>query len=291
MQIRGFGVNTRRTDGDFRRLEEQLAYLKEAGFEYLEVSADVADTIGGGRIVERRMELLQEVLGRYGFRHTAHIHNGVDLRDPQDREFQLRSFRSGIEFAGRIGAELLVFHFEQASEDPRREALFREAVLEGLEQAGRWGLKLALENIEIDRLSRAARLVREIGRPELVLALDVGHAFLSEPYFGEDFLDSIRRAADLVGHVHLSDNFGRFEPLRLDNFDLYRVSSYTNRLNSGRGDLNLPPGWGAVPNREVLEVLQGYRGVVILEYYHDRYLPFNPRILQETRRMFGETGG
>ena len=113
MTIKGFGVNTRRTDGNFQRLEEQLAYLKEAGFEYLEVSADVADTIGGGRIIPKRMDKLIKLIERFGFKCTAHIHNGVDLRDKEDRAFQLQSFRSGIEFAGLIGAELLVCHFEK----------------------------------------------------------------------------------------------------------------------------------------------------------------------------------
>jgi hypothetical protein len=53
MKIKGFGVNTRRTDGNFSRLENQLTYLKEAGFEYLEVSADVVDTISGGKLSQK----------------------------------------------------------------------------------------------------------------------------------------------------------------------------------------------------------------------------------------------
>lgn len=283
--IKGFGVNTRRTDGSLSRFEEQLGYLQEAGFEYLEISADVADTIAGGRIVQRKIDPLIDLLSRFDFKRTAHIQNGIDLRDPDDRDFQLASFKTGIEFAGRIGAELLVIHFENKSDDLSREIMFREAVLEGLEHAGRWGMKLAVENIEIERLSAVVEFVKSIGDPNLILALDLGHAYLSENHFGEDFLQSIIAAAHLTGHIHLSDNFGRFEAMRLHNFDLYRVASYTNRLNSGRGDLNLPPGWGSLPFSRVLPQFQSYQGIVILEYYHDKYREFNAEILRETKEL------
>jgi len=286
MKIKGFGVNTRRTDGNFSKLENQLTYLKETGFKYLEVSADVVDTIGGGKIIPKRMNKLIKLLDRYSFNHTAHMHNGINLRDDQDRKFQLESFKSSIEFAGIIGAELLVCHFEKESNDPAKEILFQEAILEGLEYARKWKLKIGIENIEIDKLSKVVNFVKKINEPDIVLVLDVGHAFLSENYFGENFLESIKKAASMVGHIHLSDNFGRFEKMRLDNFDLYRVSSYTNRLNIGRGDLNLPPGWGTIPFKEVLEILKDYQGIVILEYYHDKYLDFNPDIFKETKALF-----
>jgi len=58
MKLKGFGVNTRRIDENFSRLENQLTYLKEAGFEYLEVSADVVDTIIGEKIILKRMDML-----------------------------------------------------------------------------------------------------------------------------------------------------------------------------------------------------------------------------------------
>jgi len=281
----GLGVNTRRTDGNFRNLAQQLDYLQEAGFDTLEVSVDVVDTIAGGRLVAKRMDRLQGLLDRYRFRRTAHIHNGVDLRDVQDRAFQIASFLSGIDFAARIGAGVLVFHFEQRSEDPAREALFREAVMIGLEHAARGGVRLALENIEVEPLGTVVDFVRALGMPELLLAVDVGHAFLSEPYFGRDFCQSVAEAAPLAGHIHLSDNFGRFEPMRLENFDLYRVSSYTNRLNRGTGDLNLPPGWGSVPFEQVLPLFRGFQGVVVLEYYHDKYLDFNAEIAAQAREL------
>ncbi len=157
MRIKGFGVSTRRTDGNFSRLENQLIYLKEADFEYLEVSADVVGIIGGGKIISKRRDKLLQLLERYGFKYTAHIHNGIDLRDDQDREFQLESFKSSIEFAGIIGAELLVCHFEKESNNPAKEFLFREAILTGLEYARKWKLKIGIENIEIDRLSKVVR--------------------------------------------------------------------------------------------------------------------------------------
>ena len=188
--------------------------------------------------------------------------------------------------AGIIGSELLVCHFERESEDPDQESLFREAVLQGLDYARRQNVKIGIENIEIDTLSKVVDFVEEVNEPDLFLVLDVGHAFLSERYFGGNFLESLKNAASLVGHIHFSDNFGRFEKMRLENFDLYKASSYTNRHNLGSGDLHLPPGWGAIPYEEVLKIFGNYQGIVILEYRHDRYLDFNPEILQETKALF-----
>jgi len=67
MKIKGFGVNTRGADGNFSRLENQLTYLEEAGFEYLEVSADVVDTISGGKIIPKKIEKLLQLLERHKF--------------------------------------------------------------------------------------------------------------------------------------------------------------------------------------------------------------------------------
>lgn len=286
MNYKGLGVNSRRTDGNMQKLKKQLDYLSKAGFEYLEISADVIDTIGCGSLINRKMELLVNLLKQYPFKLTAHIQNGVDLRDEKDYQFQLQSLKTGIDFAGKIGAEVLVCHYEQDSGIARIEDQLKNAYMEGLNYASKYSdLKIGVENIEIDRLLKVADFVNLIDDPNLIMVLDVGHAYLSENYFGEEFLHSIREVSDLTKHIHLSDNFGKYEEMRLTNFDLYRVSTYTNRLNSGKGDLNLPPGWGSMPLGEVLEALKGFSGIMIAEYYHDKYLEFNDDICKDLKKL------
>jgi sugar phosphate isomerase/epimerase len=158
-------------------------------------------------------------------------------------------------------------------------------VRKGLAHVRKLRVSLALENIEVKPLGSVIEFVRGLDEPDLTLALDIGHAYLSEPYLGGDFLQSIAEAAPMTGHIHLSDNFCRFAPMGLQNFDLYRVSNYTNRLNRGTGDLNLPAGCGTVPLEQVLPLFAGYRGILVLEYYHDKYLEFNVEIAAEARAL------
>ena len=66
--------------------------------------------------------------------------------------------------------------------------------------------------------------------------------------------------------VYVNDNFGRYDPLRLENFPLYRTQTPADTFPLGKGDLHLPVGWGAAPLEAVFALLRGYRGTVIHEY-------------------------
>jgi sugar phosphate isomerase/epimerase len=104
------------------------------------------------------------------------------------------------------------------------------------------------------------------------MTLDVGHAHLSAVYFRFQFLEAVRSALPHVRHVHVNDNFGRYDPLRLESFALYRTQTPANTFPLGKGDLHLPVGWGGIPLEKVFEVLRGYRGTVVHEYLYPLFL-------------------
>jgi len=175
-----------------------------------------------------------------------------------------------LQFCQRVGGRVLVIHFEQRSQDPEDEAAFEEAVLKLSDEAG--DVLLGIENIEVERVDPVIECVRRINRPNVAMTLDIGHAHLAAAYFRFEFLDAIRSTLPYVRHVHVNDNFGRYDPLRLENFTLYRTQTPADTFPLGKGDLHFPVGWGGIPLEQVFEVLRGYQGTVIHEYRYNLFL-------------------
>src|SRR5438270_895860 len=136
----------------------------------------------------------------------------------------------------------------------------------------RFGRRLGIENIEVERVDPVIDCVRRINRPNVVMTLDVGHAYLASVYFRFDVFEAIRSALPFVRHVHVNDNFGRYDPLRLENFTLYRTQTPADTYPLGKGDLHLPVGWGTIPLEKVFGLLRGFRGTVVHEYRYNLFL-------------------
>ncbi len=285
MRIRGIGVNAHpaRIDGDVHKLEEDLRFFESVGYDYVEIPADAIDVIYQGRLNPQRLRLLKRLLAGFDLRYTVHAPLALDLRTQKDYELQLKLFTSSLELTKEIGANILVYHYGRKSDDPELEERLLAGIRTMAEHAAGLGVMICVENIEIDLLQNVVDFVREVGRKSVGMTLDLGHGYLAAARFGFDFLEAVRTAAPLVRHIHLSDNFGSFEETRLVSYDLYKQIPYRRRLALGRGDLHLPPGWGTVPWEEALRQLKDYQGVLILEYYHHRYLPEAKEILNTVR--------
>lgn len=145
------------------------------------------------------------------------------------------------------------------------------------------GVQICVENIEIDTVRNVVQFVEKIAQENVGMTFDFGHAYLASKRFGFDFLESIRLAKPYIHHIHVQDNFGRFEELRLVGYDQYKLIPYRRLLALGKGDLHLPPGWGVVPLAAAFELLQDHEGVFMLEYYHRRYRRQAREILEAAR--------
>ena len=197
---------------------------------------------------------------------------------------------SVVEFCRLIHAEVLVLHFEQQSADPAVEAAFLDATRRLADRAQDQRLRIGVENIEVERLAPVLEFVRRVDRPNVGLTFDVGHAFLAARYFGFDYLEAVRAAGPLLIHLHVTDNFGRYDPLRLENFTLYRTQRSRDIFPVGRGDLHLPVGWGAIPYDQTFAALRGYQGSVITEYRYNLFRPHAQRLAQQLRSMVRRLG-
>ncbi len=252
------------------RREEELKFARRLGYTAVEIGMDGTGLMFGGRLHPRMLREAVEDFAKHDFRYSVHSPSSLDLRDRANREIHMALARSTLKFTKEVGGQVLVLHFEQRSQDPKDEAAFEEAVLKLSDEAG--DVLLGIENIEVEHIEPVVECVRRINRPNVAMTLDVGHAHLAAVYFRFDFLEAIRSVVHHVRHVHVNDNFGRYDPLRLENFTLYRTQTPANTFPLGKGDLHLPVGWGAIPLERVFEALRGYQGTVIHEYRCDLFL-------------------
>lgn len=251
------------------RRDDELALAERLGYDAIEISMDGTGIVFGGRLHPDRLREALGTFGRHAFSYSVHSPSSLDLRDRANRNAQMDLARATLRFSREVGARVLVIHFERRREDPKDEAAFTDAILRLSDEAG--DVLLGVENIEVERLEPVLEHVGAIGRPNVVLTLDIGHAMLSAAQFGFDFLEAVRAAAPAVRHLHVNDNFGRYDPLRLGDFTLYRTQTPADTFPLGKGDLHLPVGWGAVPLERVFDALRGYRGTVIHEYRYQLF--------------------
>ena len=268
------------------RREEELRFARKLGYNAVEVAIDGTGLVFGGRLHPQMLREALEGFGRHDFRYSVHGPSSLDLRDRANREIQFALARASLQFCREVGGRVLVLHFEQKSKDPEDEAAFEDAIRRLSDEAGE--VLLGIENIEVERIDPVVECIRRIDRPNVVMTLDVGHAYLAAAYFRFDFLQAIRAALPHVRHVHVNDNFGRYDPLRLENFTLYRTQTPVDTFPLGKGDLHLPVGWGVIPLQDVFVSLRGFRGAVVHEYRYNLFLPSADQDFASAQRLVAE---
>jgi len=275
MMIKGIGINAHpeHIGGEIENLERDLKFFQDIGYDYAEIPVDAVDVIRCGKLDPRQMQDLKAMLNNLNLKYTVHAPVALDLRDVDNLEIQKALFQACIDFTAEIGAEIFVYHYNQKTQDPNREQALYQGMLEIADYAEYKGIQICVENIEIDTVQNVVEFVERIGRKNVGMTFDFGHAFLASVRFGFDFLESVRLAKPHIRHIHVHDNFGRFEEQRLLGYDQYKLIPYRRLIALGKGDLHLPPGWGSVPLNEAFELLKDYEGVFMLEYYYHRYRP------------------
>lgn len=270
--------------------EESVVTVINSGYDAMELCLSALPLLAGGEIVEPYAAYVADIFARYPLRYTAHIGVGLDLRNREDYALHNKVLLSSIDLCERLGMDRLTLHFESESPDPERETMFFDAHAHGADYAAQKGILLLIENIEVEDYRKVIRMVQTLDRENFKMTLDTGHLYLSTRYFGGEYETAVRECAPYVRHVHLNDNTGRFEPMRLENFALYKTLPMGMRTALGSGDVHLPPLWGNIPMKRTAEILRdaGFDGVLICEYENDLYRPFLGQIQTAVRDMVGE---
>jgi sugar phosphate isomerase/epimerase len=199
----------------------------------------------------------------------------VDLgqTDPQAHRQSVDDLKRCVDWLRDAGGTCLVVHPGGLS-DPDRAAAHRAALAEGLsrlaDHAQGSGVVLCVENMPPgvhpgSRMADLAAIVAGLGRPEVALALDTGHAQISADPASETLA-----AGALLRTTHVHDN-------------------------DGKQDTHLAPGRGTVDWDSWARALDAidYRGPIMLECI--RQLRKDPAIIDdgflELLRMIGSGGG
>lgn len=261
-------------NGNLKRMERELSAIEEAGADYAELVLHGLDAVIGGRLVPGRLRQVREILSRHSLRYTLHLPYELNLLDPEASALYESVFLAGIRFAQETGCEVIVYHAGYAA--GTAEALQnREAEILGrlLDEAG--GIPVCMENGPFyapgmfsagSSAENMVRFCRLIGRPNFRLTFDAGHSFLCNRGDAKALLTDAELLLPFVIHIHLHDNFGI--PLRMEDKD------YSHRIACGAADLHLPPGWGGIPFKPLLDIFQPYKGIFVLEIekrFEDQY--------------------
>ena len=273
-------------------LEAALDRIVGDGFETVELGLDLFPLIIGGEVMKPYVEWMGERLRRHPLRRSAHIGRNVDLRAAENQDLQMKVLLASIDICAKLSMSPLTLHFEVESGSIETEERFYEGHRRAAYYAAERGVRLCIENIEVERVEPVVRMVRELRSSGLGMTFDFGHAFLASRYFGFDFIESIREALPFIEHLHMSGNTGVFEILRLSNRPVYDSLPLGYRMAFGRGDIHAPPLWGTIPYDRIFPLFAEYEGVYLCEYYSDLFLPFNRGIQEEVRReATGARGG
>lgn len=191
MAIKGIGINAYswRIEGNLETLENDLARFQAIGYNYVEIPAQGVDAVLHGQLNVRQVRKIKEILSRFHLRYMVHCADSLNLMDADDYLLGKSILQASLEFAGEIGAEVLVYHAgkitlqdeylgqltltrelltipDRAYVDERKEAE-REALAELSGLAARLGVIITVENadprIEDEALWEMARRIRDRG--------------------------------------------------------------------------------------------------------------------------------
>lgn len=266
-------------------LAKSMAWIRDCGYDFCEMLISDFPLIIEGVVNQRYVDFLRPIMENSGLGFTFHIGTGLDLRDTTNLALHRKVLMSSIDICSQLGVPVLTVHFEQASPRQIIEKNFTESYRRAADYAQEKGVSLCMENIEVEDYRLVPELLDRINSPSLGMTLDFGHLYLSTLYFCGDYFSAIDEVAPYVSHVHIHDNTGTFEPMRLTDFEKYKQKSIIERIAFGRGDIHLPVFWGTLPVAESINRLlaHSYKGRILLECGGDMYEPFYGDMLKEMK--------
>ncbi len=276
-------------------LAADLARLIADGYTAAELSVEALQCILGGRLLEPNLARVTEVCASFGSQlaYSVHAPAVLDLRHQQYPDLHREILLSCVRFASAIRARVLVVHYEARSDDPAVEGQYRAAIEHAADLAGRYGLILGIENIEIERTERVLEFLEALRHPAARMTYDFAHDYLASDHFGYDHLDSARACAPYAAHLHLTDNFGRFNQARLGDFGLYRAIPAADINITGLGDLHLPLGWGTLAAGQIYApfAARSYQGLLITEHRRDAFSDYDAEVRRAMEAVTGSVRG
>lgn len=286
MSFKGIGIDAHspRINGVLSRLEDDLKRFEQFGFNYVEIPVHGVDGIINGRLNDRVIGKLINILAKFSFKYTVHAPDPLNLKDINFSKEHYKVLEASLEFTSKINSNILVYHLGSVKDKSIFPKKARQNEIEVLKDiaahAQENDIKICVENGD-QSIMDVVEVLEKVNNENVAMTLDLGHGFLAANYLGFDFLEEIKMTKSYIQHIHLHDNFGRM--------DLTDYQSGINRIPYGLGDLHLPPGWGDIPIYEVFEIINDYQGVVIAEVNSERYYDYYAEIYNYIKKLEYET--
>jgi len=282
MLLAGCKIDEIRTDGDLNIFRRDLEKYAELGMKAVEVPVHGLDAIREGVLVRKRVQEIFGILHDFDFAYSVHSPNPLNLMDCSDPELHYSVFQCSLEFASRIGAEILVYHagrfipeetfgiplIPERDQEKERQLLEKEAEAL-LRLSGEFpGVVIGVENARPylfhspycygERLAALKEQVEKINRPNVRITLDIGHMYMASQFYWFNSSEAVKSIKDLIAHTHIHDNFG--------GAIYHHEKIQTHQIPFGRGDSHMPVGWGAIPFQAILSpYISSYSGMLIME--------------------------
>jgi len=319
MKIKGIEINidSSTIDGDLDLLEKTLSNFQDIGFDYAEIPVHGVDAIFRGKLNWLQTRAIIDILKEFQLKYTVHGPDLLNLMDSRNFKLQKEIFKSGIEFANAIGAEIFVYHSgkiplqgeikrEELGQNgipkvlsPKKIERFKKIEIKTLQELADFakdlGVTIAIENtppeleeesLEISKYNYGTKIedlveqVKKINRENVGITLDFSHAYLASKHYRFKFLDSIKLALPYIKHLHIHDCFGKSQQ-SYEERDI-------NLIQFGIGDMHMPVGWGEIPYDKIFRLLKNYHGVLCLEL-KPRYKKFYKYSLQRVNELIEST--
>jgi sugar phosphate isomerase/epimerase len=250
-----------------RPVLDEVKVIAEMKFDYLELAMD--PPYGDAGSIDRQKHEIQEILKQYDLGLVCHLPTFLSTADLTDRlrQASVDEVLASLEVATDLQPLKVVLHPSYVMGlGAHVPELTRVHAMESLEiiveKAHALGLCLCLENMfpRTQWLIHPQEFVDVLAKfPTINLLLDVGHAHIGDAE-GKKCLRFIEMFPDRIGHLHVSDNYGK-------------------------EDQHLPIGAGIIDFPRVVKALKktGYNDTMTLEVFsRDRdYLKMSKKKMEE----------
>jgi len=208
-------------------MEEDAKFAAEHGlagleFNYWQGFEDLtADTVKAMRGIIDAHGVEASALGLWGWNHIS--------PDAAERETSLGHLARAIEFAGTLGAKVLITGGGDIPEAPLDEKAnaFAEIVGPYVERAGKAGIRIALYPVHGGSFLTSLEAYEKVWEkvPEVGIKFDPANV----DHHGDDYIAWVRKHGDRMFHVHIKEH-------------LYHDGDLASQPAAGMGDIE----WGKI---------------------------------------------
>lgn len=198
-------------------IREKLKYVKECGFDFMEISIDETDAkLSRLDCSEEEInDIINAMTETKVYIRTmclsGHRRFPLGSHDESIRRRSLDIMRKAVEFSYKLGIRIIQLagydvYYEQSDETTRK--LFEENLQSCVSMAALKGIILGFETMEtpfMDTVEKSMKYVNKTGSPYLGVYPDIGNLQNAAVLYGHDIVDDIQKGRRHIFAAHLKE--------------------------------------------------------------------------------------